>query len=271
MKFVKMHGLSNDYVFADAFTQPCPENPAALSIAISNRHTGVGADGLILIEPTEGADARMRIFNADGSEAQICGNGLRCVGKYLYDAGLVRKSEMDINTGAGKKHLWLEIENGKAVMIRADMGEPQIIAVRKTIEVCGRSLRFTCVSMGNPHAITFEETAENDDFYRLGPAVEKHELFPSRTNVEFVRVDARDKLRVRVWERGSGETMACGSGACAAMVAAAVEGLAERKAQVTLPGGALTVEWSDEDNHIYMTGPATSVFSGEYPLESCYK
>lgn len=266
MKFIKMHGLSNDYVFADTFTQPCPEDPAALSVEISRPHTGIGADGLILIEPTPAADARMRIFNADGSEAQICGNGVRCVGKYLYDTGLVRKDEMDILTGAGLKHLWMTIENGKAVAARVDMGEPSTVAVQRPIDVCGRTLKFTCISMGNPHAVTFEEAAQDDSFYQMGPAVENHEYFPERTNVEFVRVEARDRLHVRVWERGSGETMACGSGACAVLAAAVVEGLADRKAQVTLPGGTLTIEWSEEDNHIYMTGPATAVFSGEYPV-----
>ncbi len=266
MKFIKMHGLSNDYVFADTFTQPCPEDPAALSIEISKYHTGIGADGLILIEPCEGADARMRIFNADGSEAQICGNGLRCVGKYLYDTGLVRKEELDVMTGAGLKHLVLTIENGKAVAARADMGEPRLISVRKPLEICGRTIHFTCVSMGNPHAITFEETADDNRFYVLGPAVERHEYFPERTNVEFTRAESREKLHVRVWERGSGETMACGSGACATLVAAVTEGLAERTAQVVLPGGALTIEWNEEDNHVYMTGPAEAVFSGEYPV-----
>ncbi len=266
MKFVKMHGLSNDYVFADTFTQPAIENPAALSVEISKYHTGIGADGLILIEPCEGADARMRIFNADGSEAQICGNGLRCVGKYLYDSGIARKETLRVMTGAGLKTLTLTVENGKAVAARADMGEPRIIAARKPIEVCGRTIRFTCVSMGNPHAITFEEAAQDDGFYKLGPAVEKHEFFPERTNVEFTSVESREKLHVRVWERGSGETMACGSGACATLVAAVVEGLADRKAEVVLPGGALTIEWCEEDNHIYMTGPAEAVFSGEYPV-----
>jgi len=265
MKFIKMHGLSNDYVFADTFTQPCPENPAALSIEISKPHVGIGADGLILIEPCEGADARMRIFNADGSEAQICGNGLRCVGKYLYDTGLVRKEELNVMTGAGLKHLTLTIENGKAVAARADMGEPKLLAVRKPIEICGRTIHFTCVSMGNPHAITFEEAASDGSFYVLGPAVERHEYFPERTNVEFTRVESRDKLHVRVWERGSGETMACGSGACGTLVAAVAEGLADRTAQVVLPGGALTIEWNEEDNHVYMTGPAEAVFTGEYP------
>ncbi len=266
MKFVKMHGLSNDYVFADTFTQPCPENPAALSIEISRPHTGVGSDGLILIEPCEGADARMRIFNADGSEAQICGNGLRCVGKYLYDSGLVKKEELRVMTGAGLKTLRMAIENGVAVGATVDMGEPSLIAVRKPVEVCGRTIHFTCVSMGNPHAVTFEETAMDDSFYKLGPAVENHEFFPERTNVEFTRVESRDRLHVRVWERGSGETMACGSGACGTLAAAVAEGLADRRAQVTLPGGTLTIEWSEEDNHIYMTGPATAVFSGEYPV-----
>ncbi len=267
MRFVKMHGLSNDYVFADTFTQPCPKDPAALSVEISKQHTGIGADGLILIEPAEGAEARMRIFNADGSEAQICGNGLRCVGKYLYDSGLVHKEEMHIMTGAGLKKLTMTVENGRAVAARADMGEPEIIAARKAIEVCGRIIHFTCISMGNPHAITFEERAQDDSFYALGPAAEKHEFFPERTNVEFTAVESREKLTVRVWERGSGETMACGSGACAALVAAVVEGLADRCAQVVLPGGALTIEWNEEDNHVYMTGPAEAVFSGEYPVK----
>lgn len=268
MKFVKMHGLSNDYVFVDTFTQPTPADPAALSVEISRPHVGIGADGLILIEPCEGADARMRIFNADGSEAQICGNGLRCVGKYLYDSGLVRKEEMFVMTGAGLKHLSMTVENGKATAARADMGEPEIIAVRKPLEICGRTIRFTCVSMGNPHAITFDEPAGDDSFYVLGPAAERHEFFPERTNVEFTRAESRDHLHVRVWERGSGETMACGSGACATLVAAVTEGLAERRAQVTLPGGTLTIEWNEEDNHVYMTGPAAAVFSGEYPADN---
>jgi len=265
MKFVKMHGLSNDYVFVDAFTQPAIGNPAALSVEISKYHTGIGADGLILIEPCEGADARMRIFNADGSEAQICGNGLRCAGKYLYDSGIARRKELRVMTGAGLKKLTLTVENGKAVAARADMGEPKIIAARKAIEAGGRTLRFTCVSMGNPHAVTFEEAAQDECFYTLGPAVERHEFFPERTNVEFVRVESPGRLHVRVWERGSGETMACGSGACAVLAAAVSEGRAQRQAQVVLPGGALNIEWCEEDNHIYMTGPAEAVFSGEYP------
>ncbi len=267
MKFIKMHGLSNDYVFADTFTQPGPQDPAALSIEISKPHTGIGADGLILIEPCEGADARMRIFNADGSEAQICGNGLRCVGKYLYDTGLARREELDVMTGAGLRHLILTIEDGRAMAARVDMGEPEIIRVKHPLSVCGRELRFTCVSMGNPHAVTFDETCEDDSFYTLGPAVENDPLFPERTNVEFVRVDAPDRLHVRVWERGSGETMACGSGACGVLVAAVAEGRAQRRAHVTLPGGTLTIEWSEEDNHVYMTGPATSVFAGNYPQD----
>ncbi len=267
MRFMKMHGLSNDYVFADTFTQQAPRNPAALSVKVSRPHTGIGADGLILIEPVQGADARMRIFNADGSEAQICGNGLRCVGKYLYDTGLVRKTELDVMTGAGLRHLTLTVENGKATSARADMGEPKILRVREPIEVCGRTLCFTCISMGNPHAVTFDEAAQDDGFYRLGPAVETYELFPERTNVEFTRVESDGSLRVRVWERGSGETMACGSGACAALAAAVVEGVAARQAQVILPGGALFIEWNQQDHHIYMTGPAESVFSGEYPAD----
>ncbi|MBR3503255.1 MAG: diaminopimelate epimerase, partial [Clostridia bacterium] len=224
MKFVKMHGISNDYIFADTFTQPAPADPAAAAVVLSKPHTGIGADGLILIEPADGADARMRIFNADGSEAQICGNGLRCVARYLYDGGLVRREVMRVLTGAGLKEVRLDVRGGEVASVTADMGEPQRVERGVRLSAAGRALTFVCVSMGNPHAVTFDEAATGPEFYTLGPAFERHEAFPERSNIEFAQALAPDRLRVRVWERGSGETMACGSGACAALVAAAAEG-----------------------------------------------
>ena len=266
MKFVKMHGLSNDYIFADTFTQKGPADPAAASMRLSRPHTGIGADGLILIEPTEEADARMRIFNADGSEAEICGNGIRCAARYLYDSGLCRRDEMRILTGAGLKTIRLETEAGVVQSATVDMGEPTIIHRKIELSAAGRTLNFVCVSMGNPHAVTFEESGWGREFYALGPAFEMHEAFPNRSNIEFTEVLAKDHLRVRVWERGSGETMACGSGACAALVAAVTDGRTARKAKVELPGGTLDIEWR-EDNHVMMTGPATTVFSGEVNID----
>lgn len=265
MNFTKMHGLSNDYIYADGFTQTLPRDPAAVSIRLSKYHTGIGADGLILIEPTEGADARMRIFNADGSEAQICGNGLRCTARYLYDHGLCVKEEMHILTGAGLKTLWLEVKDGIVQSVTADMGAPEV-QCEERLTAAGCTLPFWRVSMGNPHAVTFAESAKSDIFYTLGPAFERHEAFPDRSNIEFVEVIDQTHLRVRVWERGSGETMACGSGACAVLAAAVSAGLAKRQAQVELPGGALTIVWREEDGHILMTGPATPVFEGCVPL-----
>ena len=266
MKFVKMHGISNDYIFADTFTQPGPADPAAASVFLSKPHTGVGADGLILIEPAEGADARMRIYNADGSEAQICGNGLRCVARYLYDSGLCRKERMRVLTGAGLREVRLFLEGGEVVSVTADMGAPRSVERGVTLEAAGRRLTFTRVSMGNPHAVTFDEPAAGPEFYTLGPAFERHPAFPERANIEFTQTLAPDRIRVRVWERGSGETMACGSGACAALVAAAAEGRTGRRARVELPGGALSIEWREEDGHVLMTGPATPVFRGEVEI-----
>ena len=261
-----MHGLSNDYIFADTFTQPAPADPAAASVALSKPHTGIGADGLILIEPAPEADARMRIFNADGSEAEICGNGIRCVARYLYDSGLCRRREMTILTGAGLKRLWLETDAGEVRAVTVDMGSPEISDRDLALTAAGRTLRFTCVSMGNPHAITFDDNGQGSDFYELGPAFEIHEAFPNRSNIEFAEALAPDLLRVRVWERGSGETMACGSGACAVLVAAAKTGRARRRARVELPGGVLDIEWRESDGHVLMTGPAVAVFRGEVDI-----
>ena len=262
MTFTKMQGLSNDYIYADGFTQALPGDLAAASIKLSKYHTGVGADGLILIEPAENADARMRIFNADGSEAQICGNGLRCAARYLYDHNICRKTEMRIATGAGFKTVWLDVRGGAVASVTADMGAP-VVSEPVRLTAAGRTLTFWPVSMGNPHAVTFEESAKGAEFYTLGPAFEGHAFFPERANIEFTEAVSRTQLHVRVWERGSGETMACGSGACAVLAAAVSAGLAERRAQVALPGGALTIEWRETDGHILMTGSATPVFEGE--------
>ena len=262
MRFVKMHGLGNDYVYMDSFTQPPVAEPEKLSVELSRPHTGIGSDGLILIEPCEGADARMRIFNADGSEAQICGNGLRCVCKYLYDFGLRKKERLRVMTGAGLREAALTVQGGKVRLVTVDMGAPEVLDREKRVAVDGENVPFCCVSMGNPHAVTFSRFVTGEELSRQGSQVERAPQFPERTNVEFCRVD-EDGVHVSVWERGSGATLACGSGACASLAAAVVLGKSPRKNRVSLPGGALTVEWREADGHIYMTGPATTVFTGE--------
>lgn len=265
MQFTKMHGLGNDYIYIDCFKRPAPKDPAALSRRLSPRHFAVGSDGLILIEPTDLADASMRIFNADGSEAEMCGNGLRCVGKYLYDAGIAKKEQLTILTKSGVKALSLEIREGVCTGASADMGEPELLLVKETLRAQGENVTITAVGIGNPHAVVFMDELPGDGkFFRLGSAIEHHERFPNRINVEFVQVTALDELHVRVWERGSGETLACGSGACASLVAAARNGLCNRKAKVLLKGGALLIEWRESDNHVYMTGPAETAFTGEF-------
>ncbi|NLG24856.1 MAG: diaminopimelate epimerase [Clostridiales bacterium] len=274
MRFVKMHGIGNDYVFMDSFTGSMPNDPSRLAIRMSRAHFGIGSDGLIFITPSDVADARMRIFNADGSEAQTCGNGLRCVGKYLYEAGLCEADFMTVETAAGVRALELDVQRGKVRSVTVDMGEPRLRpgeipviadgerAVDLPLEALGQSLRFTCVSMGNPHAVTFDRMPDDAQFYALGPAYERHPAFPQRANIEFARVDG-DRIHVRVWERGSGETMACGSGACAVLVAAAITGRSGRRMDVALPGGTLRVDWR-ANNRVYLTGPAVTVFTGEW-------
>lgn len=261
MRFVKMHGLGNDYVFVDSFTQPPVQSPDRLAVEISRPHTGIGSDGLILIEPCEEADARMRIFNADGSEAQICGNGLRCVCKYLYDFGLCPREHLRILTGAGPREADLTVEGGEVCLVTVDMGAPVLLDREKQVAIDGEEVAFCCVSMGNPHTVTFSRFVGGEELARQGAQVENDPQFPERTNVEFCRVD-EEGVHVNVWERGSGITMACGSGACASLAAAVLLGKSPRKNQVLLPGGALTVEWRETDGHIYMTGPATTVFTG---------
>jgi diaminopimelate epimerase len=259
MRFTKMQGCGNDYVYIDCFRQPMPHDPPKLSRAISDRHFGVGGDGLILICPCDKADARMRMYNADGSEAEMCGNGVRCLAKFVYDHGLVRKSPLTIETGRGVLTLELDVSGGAVRQVRVDMGEPILRAERipttlagdppmdAALEVAGQTLRITCVSMGNPHCI------------------ERHPAFPRRVNAEFVRVNRADDVTMRVWERGSGETLACGTGACAVAVAGNLTGRTQRRLTVHLRGGNLQLDWSETDNHVYMTGPAVEVFHGEWP------
>lgn len=275
MKFTKMNGCGNDYVYINCFEENI-ENPQKLAIEMSNRNFGVGSDGIILICPDEEADFRMRMFNADGSEAQMCGNGIRCVGKYVYDRGLTDKKRISVNTLAGIKYLDFEIENEKVKLVKVDMGEPILQAekipvindvspvIDKKIKACGKEFLFTCVSMGNPHAITFVDDTDSFDVEKYGKEIEVSPVFPERTNTEFVQLVSREHIKMRVWERGSGETLACGTGTCASVVACVLKGLTERKVKVDLLGGTLYIEWNEEDNHVYMTGPAEFSFDGEW-------
>ena len=261
-----MHGIGNDFVLVNGFVYKDIPNPGALSERMCDRHFGVGADGLIWMVPSDCADARMRIFNSDGSEPEMCGNGLRCAAQFLRDEGIVNKDVMTIETLAGILTVTFD-ERG----ITADMGDPILEAARipvysdsnrSVLNIEGHKLSFFCVSMGNPHAVTFDLYPEDDSFYRLGPALECHAAFPAKANIEFCRV--RDGgIDVRVWERGDGETLACGTGACATLVAAAAQGFSARESIVRLPGGELQICWKD-DNHLYMTGPAKTVFTGDW-------
>lgn len=274
--FTKMHGIGNDYVYIDCMSS-CPPNLEALARRMSDRHIGVGSDGIILILPSEIADFKMRIFNADGSEARMCGNGSRCVAKYVFDNHLTDKCNLTLETISGVKHLFLKPgKDGTIQEVTVDMGVPSLetneIPVKcnkaqcidEELTVNGKCLGITAVSMGNPHVVIFVDDLSTGDVTELGPVIENHEMFPERANVEFVKVISRDTINVRVWERGSGETLACGTGACASVVAAVTNGLTDRSVKVNLPGGQLNIEWNQENNHIYMTGPATTVFTGDY-------
>jgi diaminopimelate epimerase len=275
VRFTKLQGCGNDYIYLDCFAQAPPRDPAALSRAISDRHFGVGADGLILIGPSERGDARMRMFNADGSEAEMCGNGVRCVAKYVYDHGIARKPVLKIETGRGVLTLEVQVKGGKVEQVRVDMGEPILQAARipttldgappVNVLLPGFDLRVTCVSMGNPHCITYVEQITDELVLGVGPKVERASVFPRRTNVEFVKVNNPGDVTVRVWERGSGETLACGTGACAVCVAGVLSERTGRQIVAHLPGGDLYLHWSEQDQHVYMTGPAVEVFSGEWP------
>ena len=275
MKITKMQGLGNDYIYVNCFEETV-KDPVALAQKISDRHFGVGSDGLVLIMPCEEADFRMRMFNADGSEAEMCGNASRCVAKYIHDRGLSDKEEISLMTGAGIKILKLTVKDGVTESVRVDMGEPELEGAKipvnvnanpvvgAPVEALGNEYRMTCVSMGNPHAVIFVDDADSFDVHGVGASIEVNPLFPRKTNVEFVTVKDRNHLRMRVWERGSGETLACGTGACATLVATVLNGLCERKAVLELNGGPLTVEWDPETNHVFQEGPAAFVFDTEY-------
>lgn len=278
MKFTKMHGIGNDYVYVNCF-QETVENPPATAKFVSDRHFGIGSDGLILIKPSKVADCYMEMYNADGSRSAMCGNGIRCVAKYIYDYGLTDKTEVDVETAAGIKHIALTIKDGKVDKARVDMGEPILkpelipaigegeMLVKEPIMVDGKQYEMTCVSMGNPHAVLFlDEDIKKLDLEKLGPKFENHERFPERTNTEFMNVIDRNTMNLRVWERGSGETWACGTGTCASVVASVLNGLTERKVLVHLLGGDLEIFWDEKDNHVYMTGSATTVFDGEIEI-----
>lgn len=277
MKFTKMQGLGNDYVYVNCLKEKIAD-PPELARKISDRHFGVGSDGLIMINPSDKADFEMEMYNADGSRAEMCGNGIRCVAKYVYDYGLTDKTYISVETLAGIKYLDLTVEDGKVSLVKVDMGQPILEpekipvatkgsrVVDEPLLVDGKEYRMTCVSMGNPHAVIFvDEDVKNLPLEKIGPSFENHICFPKRVNTEFVRVIDRHTAEMRVWERGSGETLACGTGTCAVAVACVLNGLTEDAITVHLLGGDLYIEWDREKNTVYMTGPAEAVFDGEWP------
>ena len=279
MRFTKMQGLGNDYVYVNCFQEKI-ENPPELARKISDRHFGVGSDGLIMINPSDKADFEMEMYNADGSRGEMCGNGIRCVAKYVYDYGLTDKTSISVETLGGVKYLDLTVKDGKVKLVKVDMGKPELEpskvpviaegdrAVDAPIDVDGEEYRMTCVSMGNPHAVVFVDCDVRElPLEEIGPKFENHERFPNRVNTEFVRVLDRHTAEMRVWERGSGETLACGTGACAVAVACALNGYTEDEVTVRLLGGDLHIKWDQEKDTVYMTGPAEVVFDGEW-LES---
>ncbi|MDR0892627.1 MAG: diaminopimelate epimerase [Mediterranea sp.] len=259
IKFTKMHGTGNDYIYVDIAKYPIA-NPEEKAIEWSKFHTGIGSDGLILIGPSDKADFSMRIFNADGSEAMMCGNGSRCVGKYVYEYGLTNKTEVTLDTLSGIKILKLHVEDGQVNTVTVDMGSPSDMEKMSIGEAFPQG--STRVSMGNPHLVTFVDDIKEIELPVIGPKLEHHPAFPDRTNVEFAQIVAPGTIRMRVWERGSGITMACGTGACATAVAASLRGLAGRKSDVIMDGGTVTIEWNEATGHVLMTGPATKVFDG---------
>lgn len=275
MKFTKMHGCGNDYIYVDCTKEMIPD-PNGTALKLSDRHFGIGSDGLILVCPSEVADFRMAMYNSDGSEGAMCGNGIRCVAKFCYDKGLTDKEEIAIETKAGIKYIQLTIENGKAVKARVDMGAPMTRAeqipvvglgeevIGKSVNVDGRDWVMTCVSMGNPHAIVWCDDVTNLDIEKVGPGFHDHPMFPDRVNTEFAKVLDRNHVQMRVWERGAGETWACGTGACATAVACYLNGLTDRNVTIHLLGGDLEIEVAEDT--VYMTGPATTVFEGEVEL-----
>ena len=280
IQFTKMHGAGNDYVYVNGFDVKLAD-PAAMARAVSERRKGIGSDGVIVIQPSEVAAVRMEMYNADGSRGEMCGNGIRCVGKFAYEHGLARENPLRVETDSGVKTLELEIASGKVAQVTVDMGEPILEpakiparfdgarAVDVPLEVDGKTHRVTCVSMGNPHCVLFVpevELLDSLDLETIGPSFEHHERFPKRVNTEFIQVVSRSELRMRVWERGSGETAACGTGACAVAVAGVLTGRTDRRVLIHLVGGDLTIEWRESDNHVAMRGEAVEVFRGEIEI-----
>lgn len=276
MEFTKMHGLGNDFAIIYG-EKELPSNVSSLAVKACNRYYGIGADGLVYILPSERADFKMRIINSDGSEAEQCGNAIRCVAKYVYDHGYIDREEITIETlGAGVQKVQLQIENGTVKTVRVDMGEPILNGlqipttidaeplIEHPIESNGQTFTFTAVSMGNPHCVIPVEDAANFDYSIVGPLLEKHQFFPKKTNVEFITVYNRNHVEMRVWERGAGPTLACGTGACATLVASVLRGETDREATISLLGGDLYIEWNSSDNHVYMTGSAEEVFRGRF-------
>ena len=273
MKFTKMQGLGNDYVYVNCFEEKI-ENPPAVARYVSDRHFGIGSDGLIMINPSEVADFEMEMYNADGSRGEMCGNGIRCVAKYVYDYGLTDKTQISVETLGGIKYLDLTVEDGKVVLVKVDMGKPELKSdliliisenekvIDEPIEVDGQVYHMTGVSMGNPHTVIYVDDVKNLDLEKIGPKFENHERFPKRINTEFVHCIDRNTVEMRVWERGSGETLACGTGACAVAVASILNNLTDTRVTVKLLGGDLQIEWDREKNHVFMTGPAKVVFDG---------
>jgi diaminopimelate epimerase len=282
IKFTKMHGLGNDYLLIDAMTEaPPPENRlSAIARAMSDRHFGIGADGIILVQTSRVADFRMRILNSDGSEAEMCGNGVRLFARFVFERGYIRERDMEIETGAGIIRPHLRLRGGKVSGVRVDMGEPRLRrseipmkgadqerVVGERLRVAGRRYDFTAVSMGNPHCVIFVDDVGKVKMEEIGPAIEHHELFPRRTNVEFAHVIAEAEIEMRVWERGAGETLACGTGSSATLVAAVLNERSSRKVTMHLPGGDLRVSWNREDNHVFIEGPAEEICTGETRLD----
>ncbi|HJB16364.1 MAG TPA: diaminopimelate epimerase [Candidatus Blautia excrementipullorum] len=279
MKFTKMQGIGNDYVYVNCFEETV-HDPSAVAKFVSDRHFGIGSDGLILIKPSDVADCEMEMYNLDGSQGAMCGNGIRCVAKYVYDHGIVKKKNISVDTKSGIKYLSLTVKNGKVNKVEVNMGSPILMAnqipvvadteqvINQPLEVNGQTYLITAVSMGNPHAIVYMDDLDSLDIGTLGPRFENHIAFPDRINTEFVKVIDRHTLQMRVWERGAGETLACGTGACAVAVASTLNGLVEEDTPVTvkLLGGELQILWNRQEDLVYMTGPAVTVFEGEIDL-----
>lgn len=275
MRFTKMEGIGNDYIYINGFAEPLPEDLSALSIRLSRQHFGCGSDGMILILPSDKADFRMRMFNNDGSESEMCGNGIRCVAKYCHDRGLTDRTEFDVESGGKIKHMRCQLDaQGRVHAVTVDMGMPELDGekipstakgkpiIGLPLTACDHSWPVTLVSMGNPHAVTFVDNPDDIPLEVVGPQLETNAAFPRKCNIEFAAVQDRTHVRMRVWERGAGETLACGTGACAVMVACVLNGLIDREAEIQLKGGALRIAWSEADQHVYMTGPARFVYDG---------